>query len=105
MSIVLVVYWRVRIGYEVHVAHFFGPLVHAALKEPGCLNYNITRSRGNKRIFVILQEFTDLEAARDHQLSSHYKYLVEDHILPHLEENRTDVLDGLDIYQPEKVLV
>ena len=105
MSVVLVVYWRVKKGYEAHVEHFFGPLVHASLKEAGCLNYNITRSRGNKCIFILLQEFFDLEAARNHQFSTHYKCFVEDQILPHVEENRTDVLDGLDVYQPEKILV
>lgn len=101
MSIVLIVYWKVKMGSENYLENLLPALIKKSLSEKGCLNYSVTRSREDKSVFILLQEFIDIDAARANQLSTHYKWIVEDRIAPILEKSNIHVLDGLSFPQLE----
>ena len=76
MSVILIVHLKVKEGKEVEMESIFKKVAEISLKQPGCLSFKVIRSRGNNRGFMLLEEYTDIDVALEHQRSEHYNCLV-----------------------------
>jgi autoinducer 2-degrading protein len=95
MSVILIVHFQVKNDKENEVENFSRQLAEVSLKEIGCLSFKITRARGNKNTFLLFEEYTNIEAAVEHQRSIHYQSLIVEQILPCLIDRRIYVYEGL----------
>lgn len=95
MSIVLIVHLKVKEGTENEVESTFRNLAEISLKEPGCISFKVIRSRNNKKRYMFLEEYTNIDAALEHQHSSHYRSIVVDQILPKLSGRNIYLMDGV----------
>lgn len=69
----------------------------AARQEPGCLQFDVLRSREDGDVFVLLERYIGEQAFADHRTSPHFKRLIENGVVPLLEQrtwSRYDVLSG-----------
>lgn len=95
MSVVLIVHFQTKKGKDNEVENLSKQLAEISLQEMGCLSFKITRSRGDKHAFIFFEEYSDLEAAMEHQRSVHYKDFVIGRILPCVVNRKIYIQEGL----------
>lgn len=60
-------------GKELELKDMLMSLVNSTLKEEGCVNYILYQSRENPRKFMFYENWTDLEAFKQHGKTPHIK--------------------------------
>lgn len=60
------------------------PLV--AEQEPGCAMYQVSRSHDDPDRFLLYEQYVDQAAIEAHRATPHFKEIIEDTIIPMLEQ-------------------
>lgn len=92
--IVLVAKYHVKQGKGGEVAAALkkmAPLVEA--DEPGCTLYHVNRSVDNPDFFLLYEHYTDEAALATHRDTSHFKEIIEETILPLLENRERELYE------------
>jgi len=65
------------------------PLVKA--HEPGCVLYQVCRSTENPNRFLLYEQYRDEASFTAHRQTHHFKEIIEDMVLPLLEERQREL--------------
>ncbi|KPM54036.1 antibiotic biosynthesis monooxygenase [Frankia sp. CcI49] len=95
MSSVIIVHYKVKPGFEEHVAHSLARMVEPTRAEPGNLAYNVCRSPRDPAVFAIYEEYVDAAAVTAHASSEYFEHWLKKETLPYLEERRRHDLVAL----------
>ena len=91
-QIVTMARWRTRKDAHGEVLRFTTELRLRSLAEPGCLGYEVFTHLDDPGELLLIERYRDDAALQAHRLSSHYREMVVDRILPLLEGRQVELL-------------
>jgi quinol monooxygenase YgiN len=68
------------------VEAIFHELRDAARKEPGCITFDVARSKEKPNVFALWEEYVDEAAVEAHQATEHFKRLALNGVRPLAKE-------------------
>jgi quinol monooxygenase YgiN len=84
-------------GHEETVADLVRRNARASLSEPGCLEFTVYRGIEDRRRFLLYERYTDEDAFQAHRRTPHFRDIVEQQVVPLLDERvwtRMEPVDG-----------
>ena len=85
MEFVVIAQYRARAGEEDRVAEALRKMVAPTRAEPGNLDYQVFRDRGQPSLFVLFERYADESAFGAHQATAHFSAWLSGQVLPSLE--------------------
>lgn len=85
MPFTVVATWVARAGHEDEVEQSIRGLVAPTLAEKGCLSYTAHRVPDDQRMFVLIEQYVDEAAYREHTGSDHFRVFATERGIPLLE--------------------
>jgi len=85
MEKIVIAFWRIKESEAEKIFHLLPDLVNKTRGEAGNISYVIYQAEGNPCDLILHEEYINAEAVEAHKNSDHYKQIVVDQILPHLE--------------------
>jgi quinol monooxygenase YgiN len=64
-----------------------------AASEPGCLLYQVSRSRDDSGVLLLVETYTDDEAMAAHRVTEHFARIIEGTVIPMLTRRAPEVYD------------
>ena len=61
--------------------------------EPGCLMYQVNRSKENQDVFLLYEQYADEAALEAHRTTQHFKEIIEGTIVPMLDKREREFFD------------
>ena len=87
---VVIARWTAREGEEEAVAAVLRELAEESRREPGCIDYRVTRSLDDPRTFLLYEEYVDADAFQAHRESEHFERLARGRAIPLLETRHVE---------------
>ena len=84
--LVVVARYLVRGGQEQIVESLLGENAVASRTEPGCLEFTVFRAIDEPRAFLLYERYTDEAAFQAHRNTPHFESIIEDRVVPLLDE-------------------
>ena len=91
--LVVVARYLVTAGHEQIVGTLLGENAVASRTEPGCLEFTVFRAIDEPRAFLLFERYTDEAAFQAHRKSPHFKSIIEDQVVPLLDERTWTRMD------------
>lgn len=82
---IVIVKWKLKHSEALRVLALLPELAESTRGEPGNVSYAIYQSKENPQELILHEEYVDAAAAEAHRQSEHYKRIVVNEIIPHLE--------------------
>ena len=82
-------------GNEEDLAEALNSYAPMVLTEPGCVAFDVYRGTDNRRLFVLVEQYTDRAAVDAHIAAAHYTEVAVKVIRPLLESRVVDFLESL----------
>jgi quinol monooxygenase YgiN len=87
---VVVAKWVAREGEEETVEQILRENAAATRLEPGCRQFQVSRSTDEPRTYVLYEEYDDEDAFQAHRTSDHFKrYVLDDAVANNRLEGRS----------------
>jgi quinol monooxygenase YgiN len=93
--LILVVRVRIREGHEDAVIEPLRKLQEETRREPGCVDYVVQRSRDDRRVYLIYEQYTDEAALDVHRKSAHFSQYATNGFFPFVEDRKAEFFDPL----------
>ena len=84
--LVVIARYLVTAGQESVVEPLLGENAVASRTEPGCLEFTVFRAIDEPRAFLLYERYTDDAAFQAHRKTPHFKSIIEDQVVPLLDE-------------------
>lgn len=84
--LVVIARYLVTAGHESIVEPLLDENAVASRTEPGCLEFTVFRAIDEPRTFLLYERYTDDAAFQAHRKSPHFKSIIEDQVVPLLDE-------------------
>lgn len=85
MEKIVIVKWRLRESELSRILKLLPELAEKTRNEKGNISYTIYQSESDLCQLVLHEHYVDATAAEIHKQSEHYKRIVMNEIIPHLE--------------------
>jgi quinol monooxygenase YgiN len=85
-SLIVIARYVVSEGNESRVARLLRKNAKASRAEPGCLEFSVYQEVDGPRAFLLYERYTDEEAFQAHRRTPHFKTLIEQEVVPLLDE-------------------
>ena len=85
MEKIVIVKWRIKETETSRILKMLPALVEKTRNEKGNISYTIYQSENDPRELILHKHYVDAAAAETHRQSAHYKNIVVNEIIPHLE--------------------
>lgn len=92
---IVIVKWKIKESETSRILALLPELAEKTRSEPGNVSYVIYQSDGSPRELILHEEYVDAAAADAHRQSEHYRRIVRDEIIPHLEVREVAVVKKL----------
>ncbi|MBD2610339.1 MAG: putative quinol monooxygenase [Nostoc sp. ZfuVER08] len=86
MEKVVIVKWRIKKSETSRILKLLPELAQKSRSEEGNISYTIYQSESDPCELILCEHYTDNAAAESHRRSEHYKRIVAQEIIPHLED-------------------
>jgi quinol monooxygenase YgiN len=73
-------------GHEATVTDLLRENATASRAEPGCLEFSVYQAIDDPRAFLLYERYTGEDAFQAHRQSPHFKRIIEDQVVPLLDE-------------------
>ena len=83
-------------GHEAAVAELLRENAEASRAEPGCLEFSVYQAIDDARAFLLYEEYTDEDAFQAHRRTAHFKSIIEQQVVPLLDERVWTRMEPLD---------
>ena len=93
----LTVHLLIRAGAEAQAIACFENLAPASRAEPGCVGYNVHRSRDNPRRFLVYELYRDEAALEAHRQSPHFARYATGELYGLVEDRQAEMLDPVAV--------
>jgi quinol monooxygenase YgiN len=90
MTVVVIARWTARQGEEEAVAAALEKLAPPSREERGCLKYLVNRSLADPRVFLLFEEYADMDAYEAHAESDHFTRFALGEGIPLLESRERE---------------
>ena len=84
-------------GREAEVVELLRQNAEASRQEPGCLEFTVFQAIDDPRAILLYERYADEAAFQAHRQSPHFKAIIEQQVVPLLDERvwtRMQPLDG-----------
>ena len=85
MEKIVIVKWKLKESEAPRILKLLPELGEKTRKEQGNISYTIYQSESDPRELILNEHYIDADAAEAHKQSGHYKRIVRNEIVPHLE--------------------
>jgi quinol monooxygenase YgiN len=85
MEKIVIVKWRIKESETSRILKLLPELTEKTRSEEGNISYTIYQSESDPCELILCEHYTDADAAESHRQSEHYKRIVAEKIIPHLE--------------------
>ncbi len=85
MEKTVIVKWKLKESEASRILKMLPELAEATRSEKGNTHYAIYQSETNPLELILHEQYVDAAAAEAHKQSEHYKRIVVNEIIPHLE--------------------
>ncbi|MBD2518281.1 antibiotic biosynthesis monooxygenase [Nostoc sp. FACHB-973] len=85
MEKIVIVKWRILESETSRILKLLPELAEKTRSEEGNISYTIYQSESDPCELILCEHYTDTAAAESHKRSEHYKRIVAEEIIPHLE--------------------
>lgn len=92
---IVIVKWKIEESETSRVLTLLPELAEKTRREPGSVSFSIYQSASDSRELILHEEYADAAAADAHRQSEHYKRIVLNEIIPHLEVREVVVVTKL----------
>lgn len=82
-------------GNEEKLAEGLRDYVPMVLTEPGCVAFDVYRGADNRRLFILVEQYTDRAAVEAHMAADHFREVAVKVLRPLLESRQVDFLENL----------
>ncbi|HET6683984.1 MAG TPA: putative quinol monooxygenase [Gaiella sp.] len=93
--LVVVARYLVTAGREAAVAPLLEENAEASRTEPGCLEFSVYQAIDDPRRFLLYERYTDEAAFQAHRRTEHFGRIIEQQVVPLLEERVVTRLEPL----------
>lgn len=85
MEKIVIVKWRIKESETSRILKLLPELAEKTKSEEGNISYTIYQSESDPCELILCEHYTNTAAAESHKRSEHYKRIVAEEIIPHLE--------------------
>ncbi|MFN6498058.1 MAG: putative quinol monooxygenase [Nostoc sp. DedQUE01] len=85
MEKIVIVKWKLKESEVSRILKMLPELAEKTRNEEGNISYTIYQSESDPRELILHEHYVDDNAAETHKQSQHYKRIVVNEIIPHLE--------------------
>jgi quinol monooxygenase YgiN len=93
--LVVVARYLVTAGHEATMAPLLEENAEASRTEPGCLEFSVYQAVDDPRRFLLYEQYTDDAAFQAHRGTEHFARIIEQQVVPLLEERVVTRLEPL----------
>ena len=93
--LIVVAQYLVGEGHEATVAPLLEANAEASRAEPGCLEFSVYQAIDDPRRFLLYERYTDEDAFQAHRRTEHFGRIIEQQVIPLLEERVVTRLEPL----------
>ena len=83
-------------GHEATVAELLRENAEASRGEPGCLEFSVYQAIDDPQAFLLYERYTGEDAFQAHRRTAHFKSIVEQQVVPLLDERVWTRMEPLD---------
>ena len=91
----LIVKWKIRETETAEILKLLPALAEKTRNEKGNILYVVYQSESNPNELILHERYVDANAVEAHKNSEHYREIVVNSILPHLEEREVHIVNKL----------
>ena len=91
----VIVKWNIKKTETPEIMKLLPELTEKTRNEDGNLLYNIYKTEENPDQLILHEKYIDVAAMEAHKNSDHYKKIVTDRIIPHLETREVFIVTKL----------
>jgi quinol monooxygenase YgiN len=95
MSYVIVATYRAQEGHADEVADHLRQMMMPTREEPGCISYDVHRSRQDSAVFVLVEDYRDEDAFTAHTEAHHFQTHIRNGAIPLLADRTVERLAPL----------
>jgi quinol monooxygenase YgiN len=85
MEKIVIAKWRLRESESSRILEMLPELAEKTRTEKGNISYTIYQSENDPHELILHEHYVDAAAAEAHRQSEHYKRIVVNEVIPHLE--------------------
>jgi quinol monooxygenase YgiN len=85
MERIVVAKWKIKESEASRILTMLPELAEKTRTEKGNISYTIYQSENDPRELILHEHYVDAAAAETHRQSEHYKRIVVNEVIPHLE--------------------
>jgi quinol monooxygenase YgiN len=85
MERIVVAKWKIKESEVFRILAMLPELAEKTRAEEGNISYTIYQSESDPRELILHEHYVDAAAAEMHRQSEHYKRIVVNEVIPHLE--------------------
>lgn len=93
--LIVIARYLVTEGHEPVVARLLRQNAEASRTEPGCLEFTVYQEIDDPRVILLYERYTDEDAFQAHRQTPHFKELIEQQVVPLLDERTWTRLEPL----------
>jgi quinol monooxygenase YgiN len=86
IMLIVVARYLVTDGHESRVARLLRENAEASRAEPGCLEFSVYQEIDDPRVVLLYERYTSEDAFRAHRQTSHFRDIIEEQVVPLLDE-------------------
>ncbi len=93
--LIVIARYLVTEGHESVVARLLRQNAEASRTEPGCLEFTVFQEIDDPRVILLYERYTDEDAFQAHRQTPHFKEIIEQQVVPLLDERTWTRLEPL----------
>ncbi len=93
--LIVIARYLVTEGHESVVARLLRQNAEASRTEPGCLEFTVFQEIDDARVILLYERYTDEDAFQAHRQTPHFKEIIEQQVVPLLDERTWTRLEPL----------
>ncbi len=93
--LIVIARYLVTEGHESVVARLLRQNAEASRTEPGCLEFTVFQEIDDPRVIMLYERYTDEDAFQAHRQTPHFKEIIEQQVVPLLDERTWTRLEPL----------
>jgi quinol monooxygenase YgiN len=86
ITLIVVARYLVTHGHESMVARLLRKNAEASRAEPGCLEFSVYQEIDHPRAFLLYERYISEDAFQAHRQTDHFKEIIEQRVVPLLDE-------------------
>ena len=91
----IIVKWNIKKTETPEILKLLPELAEKTRNEDGNVLYNIYQAENNPNELILHEQYINDDAVEAHKNSEHYKHIVADRIIPHLETREVIIVKKL----------